>query len=65
MQQLSLRWELTELILLVEEVNPEDQNEFKFYPNPANEFITIQNISEKSNLVIFDVIGKKLIQMRQ
>lgn len=34
-----------------------------FYPNPSKDFITFQNITKKSTLKIFDVSGKKLIQL--
>ena len=34
-----------------------------FCPNPSKDFITFQNITKKSTLEIFDVSGKKLIQL--
>lgn len=52
---------LNESVLGFADFNEESEN--SFFPNPANNFISFQHISEKSILEIFDVYGKKLLQM--
>lgn len=43
------------------------QNQFKVYPNPANNVITIQNNENLKidNLAIFDISGKKILEENQ
>lgn len=40
------------------------ENQISFYPNPANNLLNFQGISEESNIQVFDLTGKKLIDRK-
>ena len=51
-------------IILVSDINRAVQlSDVKIYPNPANEFLYVENLVGQNNLIIIDISGRILISM--